>query len=279
MEKQKVVLITGCSSGMGLCTSVYLAGKGYKVYASMRDLKKKDNLLSSAKKAGVSIELLQMDVTDDESVKKAVNDVVQKEGRIDVLVNNAGYGSGGFLEDYSMKEIKDQFETNFFGLVRVTKEVLPFMRQKRKGYIINISSIGGKLSFPVISVYNASKFAVEAITESLRVELAPFGIKVTAIEPLSVKTNFYNATKAAVNSRKPDSPYSGYFKKFEKNIKKMTNAGGDPIAVAKTIDKAISSNNPKSNYLVGRGAGTFLFLKTMLPNTIFEKIIGKVFLG
>ncbi|NJD02488.1 MAG: SDR family oxidoreductase [Ruminiclostridium sp.] len=277
MIKQKIVLITGCSSGMGLSTAVYLAEKKYRVYASMRDLNKKDSLLSEATKAGVHIEILQLDVTDEESIKNAVGLVLKQEGQIDILVNNAGFGSGGFMEDYSMEEIRSQFETNFFGLVRVTKEVLPAMREKHSGYIVNISSIGGKIAFPVISIYNASKFAVEAVTESLRVELAPFGIKVTAIEPGSVKTNFNNALQAADMSRNPSSPYYDYMKRFEKNIEKISSQRSDPIVVAKAIHTAINSKNPKRNYLVGNGASMFWFLRSILPNRIFEKIMYNIF--
>lgn len=279
MEKQKIVLITGCSSGMGLYISVYLAGKGYKVYASMRDLKKKDNLLSSAKRIGVSIELLQLDVTDAKSIREAVDIIVRKEGRIDVLVNNAGFGSGGFLEDFSMEEIKEQFETNFFGMIRVIQTVLPIMRSKKSGHIINTSSLGGKIAFPAMSIYNASKFAVESLTESLRIELAPFGIKVTAIEPGSVNTNFHKSVHVAKRSQDPSSPYYVYMKRFERNIAKISEKKDKPEIVAKVIYSIIISKNPKRSYPVGNGAAMFLALKKLLPNFIFEKMIGRMLLG
>jgi short-subunit dehydrogenase len=202
---------------------------------------------------------------------------MEEEGRINVLVNNAGFGSGGFLEDFSMDEIREQFETNFFGLVAVTKEVLPIMRRQKKGCIVNITSLGGRIAFPVISVYNASKFAVEALTESLRVELAPFGIKVTAVEPGSVKTNFSSSVKAAKMSRDPSSPYYSYFKRFEKNIARMA-AGSEPIVIARTIHKAITSKRPKSNYLAA-GAKMLWLLRLTLPNRVFERMIARLFLG
>ncbi|MFA6097636.1 MAG: SDR family oxidoreductase [Candidatus Paceibacterota bacterium] len=279
MEKQKVVLITGCSSGMGLVTATYLAGKGYKVYASMRDLDKKNELLKEAEKTGVLIEVLQLDVIDDVSVKNAVKKVVDKEGAIDILVNNAGYGSGGFLEDFSMEEIKDQFETNFFGLIRVIQAVLPSMRKQKSGMIVNISSIGGLISMPVLSIYNASKFAVEALTESLRVELAPFGIKATAIEPGNMRTNFKKSVKAAQRSQIPSSAYYDAMKCFEKNIDKITQNVDDPILVAKAVYEAISSENPKRGYLVGKGSSSLIALKRILPNRVFEKIVAKIFLA
>lgn len=279
MEHRKVVLITGCSSGIGLATSVYLAKKGCKVYASMRDLKKKDALLSEAKKAGVPVELLQLDVTNDKSVKNAVAALLKKEGRIDVLVNNAGFGSGGFLEDFTMEEIKDQFETNFFGLIRVTQAVLPAMRKQRAGCIVNISSIGGKIAFPVIGIYNASKFAVEALTESLRVELAPFGIKATAVEPASISTRFSESIRAAKKSKSPGSPYYGLFKRFEKSIGMLSAQSDGPIAVAKAIHRAISSKSPKRSYPAGKGARMILLLRVLVPNCIFERVLRKLFFG
>ncbi len=277
--KQKVVLITGCSSGMGLSTAVYLSGKGYKVYAGLRNLKEKDNLLSEAKKAGASVELIQLDITDEISIKNTINTILKEEGRIDVLVNNAGFGFAGFLEDCSMEEIRDQFETNFFGLVCMTKEVLPIMRKQKQGHVVNISSIGGKIAFPVLSIYSASKFAVEAITESLRIELAPFGIQVTAIEPTNVKTNFHNSAREAEKSRNPSSPYYEYMKLFKKNIEKMSQQSVEPIVVAKTVYTAITSKNSKRSYLVGKGASMLPLLKGILPNNIFEKIINKQFFG
>ncbi len=277
MKEQKVVLITGCSSGIGLSTAVYLSKKGYKVYASMRNLEKKDNLFSEAKKAKVSIEIVQLDVTDEQSIKKAISFILKKESRIDVLVNNAGFGFGGFLEDCSMEEIKDQFETNFFGLIRVIKEVLPVMRRQRQGYIVNISSIGGRVAFPVLSVYCASKFAVEALTESLRVELAPFGIKVATINPTSIKTNFHSNVQSAKKSQDQSSAYYEYMKRFEKNVDKMSQVNVEPVVVAKSIYTAITSKNPKRSYLVGKGARMLLVLKSILPNRVFEKIIGMQF--
>lgn len=278
--EQKIVLITGCSSGMGLATAVYLASKEYKVYASMRNLKKKDNLLLEAKKAGVTVRVVQLDVNEEQSIKSAVSTVLKKEGRIDVLVNNAGFGSAGFLEDFSIEEIRDQFETNFFGLVRLIKEVLPIMRKQKQGHIVNISSIGGKIAFPAISIYSASKFAVEALTESLRVELASFGIKTTAIEPSGIKTNFNSSAKAAKKSEDPSSPYYEYFKRFKKNIEKISqNNSVEPIVVAKTIYSAIISENPKRSYPAGKGARILFILKSLLPNSVFEKIMNKQFLG
>lgn len=279
MQKQEVVLITGCSSGIGLSTAIYLAKKGFKVYASLRNLEKKHILLSEAEKSGVLVKLVQLDVADEKSVKEAVCFILKEEGRIEVLINNAGFGSGGFFEDFSMEEIREQFETNFFGLVRVTKEVLPTMRKQGKGCIVNISSIGGKIAFPVISIYNASKFAVEALTESLRIELASFGIKVVAIEPSSVKTNFSSSVKVAKMSTDSSSPYYAYMKRFNTNISKISQQSEEPITVAKNIHKAITSESPRKSYFVGSAARMLLAMKLILPNSVFERMIGKMFLN
>lgn len=276
METQKTILITGCSSGIGLETAVYLAGKGHRVYASMRDTNKKGDLVEAAKKAGVSVGIVRLDVTDEKSIKSAIGSILKKEGRIDVLVNNAGYGLSGFIEDISLDEMRAQFETNVFGLIRVTQEVLPSMRMERKGTIINISSVVGKIALPVIGMYSASKFAVESLTDSLRAELAQFGINVVAVEPGEIKTNFDRSMRMARKSMNPSSPYFKYMKRF--NDSDSRNADS-PLAVAKAIEAAIISDNPKSRYVAGNGARKFLAMKAWLPDSAIESMIKKMFLG
>lgn len=276
METQKTILITGCSSGIGLQTAIYLAGKGHRVYASMRDTNKKTDLVEAARTAKVSVGVVKLDVTDEKSIKSAVGSILKKEGRIDVLVNNAGYGLGGFIEDISLDEMRAQFETNVFGLVRVTQEVLPSMRRERKGTIINISSVVGKVALPIIGMYSASKFAVEAITDSMRIELSPFGIKVTAVEPGEIKTNFGTSMRMAKKSKNPASPYFEYTKRFND----MDSRNGDsPLAVVKAIEAAINSDSPKSRYVAGRDARKFLAMKAWLPDSTIESMIKKMFFG
>ena len=192
-DRQKVAIVTGSSSGIGYATSLMLARKGFYTYASARNIDKSANLESIANAERLPLKLIQLDVTDDISVKDAIEKIVLEKGRIDVLVNNAGYALFGAFEDLSLDEIKAQFETNFFGVIRVTQHVLPIMRntvQNGGGVIVNVSSINGLVAFPVISAYVSTKFAIEGLSESIAYELEPFGIKVILIEPGVIGSNF-----------------------------------------------------------------------------------------
>ena len=191
MADQKIAIVTGSSSGIGLETAIHLAKNGFKTYATMRNLGKSEAIKSQSE--NLPIEILQLDVTDDQSVKNAINTIVEKEGRIDVLVNNAGYAHMGSVEDMSSEEVKDQFDTNVFGVYRTTKAILPIMRKQKSGRIINISSIAGFMGMPIGSAYVSSKFAVEGFTESLRQEVAQFGIHACVVEPGAIKTNIMEA--------------------------------------------------------------------------------------
>jgi len=197
MNDHKVIIVTGSSSGIGLESSLLLARNGYITYATMRSLEKDTSIKTAVQKESLPIRVVQLDVTDDNSVKNAVDHIISEAGRIDVLVNNAGYSLGGALEDLSMEEIKSQYETNLFGLIRVIQAVLPTMRKQRSGRILNISSGTGIFGFPGISAYVSTKFAVEGLSESIAYELEPFGIKVILIEPGFVKTNFEHAMVVA----------------------------------------------------------------------------------
>lgn len=179
----KVILITGASSGIGRETAIYLAKNNYKVYGVARRVDKLEELNK------LGIQTIAMDVTDEASIKNTIDTIIQKEGKIDVLVNNAGYGEYGAFEDVSIENAKYQMEVNVFGLARITQLVLPYMRQQKSGSIINVSSVGGKVSNPMGSWYHASKFAVEALSDSLRLEVKPFGINVVVIEPGGIKAN------------------------------------------------------------------------------------------
>ena len=182
MKAQSVALITGSSSGIGFETALHLARNGYKTYASMRNLEKSKNITQVANRENLPVEIVQLDVNDDISVKQAIDKLVQAEDqRIDVLVNNAGYGLLGALEDLTIEEIKAQFETNLFGVIRVTQQVLPVMRKQNSGTIVNISSVGGRMGLPSLSAYHSTKFALEGLSESISYELEPFGIKVVLI--------------------------------------------------------------------------------------------------
>ncbi len=193
-SKNKTVVITGSSSGFGYLTTLTLARKGYNVWATMRNSEtknslKKEELLSIAKKENLKISVIDMNVNSDESVSNAIQSIVNVDGRIDYLINNAGYMFVGITEAYSIQQAKDQFETNFFGILRTTKAVAPFMRSQKEGLIINVTSLAGRLTFPYFGIYCASKHAVEAYSQAMRYELAPFGVEVSIVEPGPFGTN------------------------------------------------------------------------------------------
>lgn len=228
------------------------------------------------KKQNLPLKVLQLDVTDDKSVKDAIRQVKDESSRIDVLINNAGYDVMGAVEDISIEEFKSQFETNLFGVIRVTKEVLPIMRNQRAGNIINISSVGGKIGIPLNSAYISSKFALEGLSESMRYELEQFGIDVILIEPGVVKSNFFeNADVANNNTNNTISAYSqltqNLYEGFEPLLK--SNSSSLPSDVAKIIYKAIESNNREVRYLVGKDAISIINARQKLSDKEFENWI------
>ena len=222
----------------------------------MRNLDKSARIKEIAKKDSLPIEVLQLDVTDDKSVTDAIDVISNRQGRIDVLVNNAGYEHHGPVEELSMEEIKTQFETNFFGAVRVMKAVLPMMRKQRSGTIVNISSIGGKIGVPLNSAYVGSKFSLEGFSESMKYELEGFGIKVILIEPGAVNTNYLENSKQAQKAMNPDSPYAELSKKASEGRRERfkETSSSSPMQVAEVILSAIKSEKPNTRYLVGNDA-------------------------
>ena len=252
---KQVAVITGCSSGIGYETSILLAKNGFKTYATMRNTDKGNKLKEIAEKENVDLKIIKLDVTDDHSIKNAINEIVQETNRIDVLVNNAGNNIAGAVEDLSIEEFKEQFETNFFGLIRVTKEVLPIMRKQRMGIIVNVSSIVGKMAIPLNSAYVSSKFAVEGFSESIRYELEDFGIKVILIEPGVIKSNFYENTKMSKNSlMDPNSAYHPIAQKIFDAFLPMLQYAFPTKKVADVILEAVTSDNPEIRYAVGDDA-------------------------
>jgi NAD(P)-dependent dehydrogenase (short-subunit alcohol dehydrogenase family) len=268
-----IALITGSSSGIGLATSLYLARRGYTVWATMRNLEKADELRKIIESERLPIELAQLDVCDDSSVKEAVTQILQKSGRIDVLINNAGYGLRGAIEEVSLDEWKRQFETNFFGVIRVTQAVLPQMRAQRSGAIVNISSVLGRMAIPFSGPYTASKFALEGLTETLRYELAPWNIKVVLIEPGFIATNFQQNAQLAQASQSQDSPYALFKQASGRRVQRNIYRAAPPERVAETIYRAITHPRPKLRYAVGRDARLVLPLRRFLPEGLFERIL------
>ena len=259
MQREKIAIVTGSSTGNGFETSLMLARNGFYTYATMRNLDKSKTITDIATKDSLPLQVLQLDVTEDKSVKDAIDTILGKRGRIDVVVNNAGYDVFGAVEDLSIEELKAQFETNFFGAIRVMKAVLPTMRKQRRGTIVNVSSVGGLVGIPLNSAYISSKFALEGFSESMQYELEEFGIKVILIEPGVVKTNFFENSKAAKNTASSNSPYAELAKKVSEGFKPMLeNNSSSPIQVAQVILKAITSEKANTRYLVGNDAAAIV---------------------
>jgi NAD(P)-dependent dehydrogenase (short-subunit alcohol dehydrogenase family) len=268
----KVAVVTGSSSGIGYETSLTLARNGFLTYATMRSLDKSENIKSVATKENLPIRINQLDVTNDVSVKNAVQAILSETGKIDVLVNNAGYGLNGAFEDLAMDEIKAQYETNVFGLIRTTQAVLPTMRKKKSGIIVNISSGAGRFGFPGGSAYVSTKFAVEGLSESISYELEPFGIKVVIVEPGVIRTNF--VTVVAKKSQDPNSPYSQIMQKTATVIENMMkNSSSSPDLVANVVLNAVTNENPNLRYLAGKDVETWLDSKRTMSDEEFYKMM------
>jgi NAD(P)-dependent dehydrogenase (short-subunit alcohol dehydrogenase family) len=263
---QKVAIVTGSSTGIGYETSLALARDGFLTYATMRNVNKAENIKSIATKESLPLHVKQLDVTDDISVKNAVQAISSETGgRIDALVNNAGYGLNGAFEDLSMDEIKAQYETNFFGLIRVTQAVLPTMRRQKSGTIVNISSGAGRFGFPSGSAYVSTKFAIEGLSESMSYELEPFGIKVVIVEPGVIRTNFGNGLVVAKKSQDPNSPYSMMMKKIANAFEQMTKNASSPDLVANVVLNAVKDENPNLRYLAGNDVEQWFGAKKTCP--------------
>jgi NAD(P)-dependent dehydrogenase (short-subunit alcohol dehydrogenase family) len=274
MKAQKVALVTGSSTGIGHETSLTLARNGFITYATMRNLSKSENIKSIAAKENLPIRIAQLDVTDDVSINNAVQSIFSETGRIDVLVNNAGYALNGAFEDLAIDEIKAQYETNVFGSIRTTQAVLPTMRKQKSGIIVNISSgvvpMGG---FPGGSAYVGTKFAVEGLSGSLAYELEPFGIKVIIIEPGVIGTNFVNNVVFAKQSQDPNSPYSQITQKMFSAFEEMLKNASSPELVAKVVLEAVTNQNPNLRYSAGKDVETLSAAKRNMYDEEFYKMM------
>lgn len=276
VSNQKVSIVTGSSSGIGLETALTLARNGYFTYATMRNPEKDAPIKNALKKENLSIKVIQLDVIDDESLKNAIDHVTSEAGRIDVLVNNAGYGLVGALEELSMEEIKAQYETNLFGLVRVIQAVLPTMRKQRSGRILNLSSGAGLFGYPGGSAYVSSKFAVEGLSESMAYELEPFGIRVILIEPGFVQTNFASSMVIAKKAQDPTSPYSQMMQRIAASSSELAKSGSSADLVANVILDAVTNPNPRLRYLVGKDVEAWAASKKSMDESEFFNMIKKI---
>jgi len=260
----KTALITGCSSGFGLLTAATLAKNGFRTFATMRDLGKRGRLDAALAGAGTQAEALALDVTDADSIAAAVAKAMADAGRIDLLVNNAGVGIAGFIEDLTIDEYRRPMETNFFGLVAVTKAVLPIMRRQRSGRIVNISSIGGRAASSVFSAYCASKFAVEGFCEALALEAQSFGVQVVLIEPGAFRTEIYESNRRFAAAHDPRSPYARASAAIEERADRMAaRMKSDPQKVADAVLHAATVEKPRLRYLVGAHAKARAFLHAL----------------
>jgi short-subunit dehydrogenase len=269
----RVALITGASSGIGEATAIDLARRGFIVYGAARRVDRMAGL------AGQGVHVIEMDVTDDASMTSGVERVLREQGRIDVLVNNAGYGSYGALEDVPLDEARRQFEVNVFGLARLTQLVLPHMRSRRSGRIVNISSIGGKMYEPLGAWYHATKFAVEGLSDSLRVELEPHGVHVIVIEPGAIRTEWGGISAQSALARSGDTAYSVQAHQLAKTygVADRPGLGADPRVVAAAIGKAVTVRRPRTRYAVPTSAKAILLARRLLSDRAFDAVITRAY--
>jgi NAD(P)-dependent dehydrogenase (short-subunit alcohol dehydrogenase family) len=272
-SNQRVAVVTGSSSGNGYETSLTLARKGFLTYATMRSLTKGENIKSVAQEEKLPLKIVQLDVTEDESVKNAMQSIISEANKVDVLVNNAGYALFGAFEDLTIEEIKAQYETNLFGVIRVTQAVLPIMRKQKSGIIVNISSVVGRYGVPGESAYASTKFAIEGLSESMAYELEPFGIKVVLVEPGFIKTNIGNNLVTAKKSQDANSPYSQLTEKMVSFIEHGLDAGSPPDVVAKAVLKAVTSENPNLRYLAGKDVEKWMEAKRGMSDEGFHEMM------
>ena len=278
MSDQKVAVITGSSSGIGLLTAIEFAQSGYHVVATMRDLGRSGRLEEAAQKAGVrdKLDLRRLDVTDFDSIGVVIDGIVRDHGRIDVLVNNAGFSVAGFAEDLQLSEIRQQFETNFFGNVAMSQAAIPVMRRQKSGHIIQIASVGGRVGTPLLSAYCSSKFALEGFSESLRIETHSLGIRVVLVEPGAFDTDIWtrNVTVAA-GALDPNSPNKERSERFVEFVKQSSKHRRDAREVARLILRIANDPNPKLRYLIGTDAKMQVWLKRLLPWRRYERMVAK----
>lgn len=278
MDK-KIAVITGASSGFGLLTTLDLAKKNYLVIATMRNLEKQVNLISQATQLNLqkNITVQQLDVTDQNSIHN-FQLYLKEINRVDLLINNAGYAHGGFVEEIPVEEYRKQFETNLFGAISITQLVLPYMREQKSGKIINISSISGQVGFPGLSPYVSSKYALEGWSESLRLEVKPLGIDVVLVEPGSYNTNIWEVGKQlATNQSETTSPYKKYMDKIQKHINSGSDTFGNPIDVSNKIVEIAESKRTNLRYPIGKGVKFMIFAKRILPWRLWEYLVLRTF--
>lgn len=264
----KVILLTGTSSGIGEETALYFADQGWNVVATMRNPDNRETKLHNRD----DITLLHLDVLDPDSIKKAIETTVQKFDHIDVLVNNAGYALRGTFEATPVEKIRQQFDTNVIGLMEVCREILPTFREQKQGMIINVASVAGRTTYPLYSLYNSTKWAVEGFSESLHYELRPMNIKVKIIEPGIIKTDFYSRSMDTI-TKEGLTDYDDFIKRVDAKMGNTDAGGSPPIVIAKTIFKAANDSSFRLRYASGKGANLVFFMRKLLPDSLFFSLI------
>ena len=269
-----VALVTGASSGIGEVTALRLQDAGYTVYAAARRTER----MAGLAERGVTV--MAMDLTDDETITAGVEKILAESGRIDLLVNNAGYGSFGAVEDVPIAEARRQFEVNVFGLARLIQLVTPGMRERRQGRIINISSIGGKIYEPLGGWYHATKFAVEGLSDCLRIELAGFGIRVVLVEPGPILTEWNAIARQSMLASSAGTPYETQARSVARTLTAADDprTGSRPDAVAQVILRAATARRPRARYAAGKGAAVILAARKVLPDRAFDVVVARTFL-
>lgn len=272
MKDKKTVLVTGCSSGIGYATCLTFARNNFATYGYVRDLSKAERIQEITNREKLPLKIIRLDVNEDESIRVAIQKIISDSGRIDILINNAGYGMFGPIEEISIEEIKEQFETNFFGTIRLIKAIVPIMRKQRNGTIVNISSMVGRFGVPLNAAYVSSKFALEGLSESISFELQEFGIKVILVEPGVIQTDFFQNLKIRGNDTK-----SPYYKLMDNRIAflkvAMKNSVSSSDQVANTILHAVNSRDPDMRYAIGNDATNSIHMRNSLSDREFMKWI------
>ena len=272
----QTVLITGTSSGIGKATALHLARRGYHVLATSRQLVRLDELTSMAWSESLSISGYQLDVNDPASVEQVVPAILDEVGGLDALINNAGYGLWGCLEDLTLEEVKAQFETNLYAVLRMSQAVLPHMRERRNGSIVNVGSVLGRIGIPGGGAYAASKFALEGLTRVLRMEVAQFGIRVVLIEPGLFRTNFHQDKVVGQRVLDPRSPFYNYTQRMRRNSAGSHRWAGDPMKVAKAIGRLLEAKHPGPRYAIGADAKIVALASRLVPDRLLEYIVERV---
>jgi NAD(P)-dependent dehydrogenase (short-subunit alcohol dehydrogenase family) len=277
VNPSRAVLITGCSTGIGRATAVHLAGRGWTVYATAR----RPETIRDLEARGCRT--LALDVADEESMATAVDTVTAAEGAVGVLINNAGFSQSGAVESVPMERVRAQFETNVFGLLRLCQLALPGMREQRWGKVVNMSSMGGRFTFPGGGLYHASKYAVESLSDALRFELGGFGVDVVLVEPGIIRTAFGDTAVGALDSAQPDGPYAAFNRAVAKATTQayasgpLARLGGGPETVARVVEKAITADRPRARYTVTPSARAMIGLRAILPDAGWDRMLAAQF--